>query len=100
VTVSILDRALLQEPLMTSKEFIGPDDLTAADREILSQGLDSLLRERSVAYEIAVKVALSRGLDRPNVTDFGLPDILRLSRLIQTQFCFASAAQESLAANI
>ena len=84
---------------MTSNEFIGPDDLTAADREILSQGLDSLLRERSVAYEIAVKVALSRGLDRPNVIDFGLPDILRLSRLIREQFSFASVVRDSMAAN-
>jgi hypothetical protein len=81
-------------------DFIGPDDLTAADREILSQGFDSLLRERSVAYEIAVKVALSRGLDRPNVIDFGVPDILRLSRLIQEQFCFAGASRDSLVANI
>jgi hypothetical protein len=85
---------------MTSNKFIGPDDLTAADQEILSQGLDSLLRERSVAYEIAVKVALSRGFDRPNVTDFGLPDILRLSRLIQTRLCFADATQDWLAAKI
>lgn len=85
---------------MTSKDFAGPEDLTVADREILSQGLDSLLRERSIAYEIALKVALSRGLDRPDVVDFGLPDILRLSRLIQKQFYFAGASRDLLVFNI
>ncbi|SAK82595.1 hypothetical protein AWB82_05499 [Caballeronia glebae] len=67
---------------MLTDRFIGSDALTAADREIISQGLTALLRERSVAYEIAVDVALSRGLARPDVRDFGLPDILRLSRII------------------
>lgn len=67
---------------MLTDRFIGSDALTAADREIISQGLTALLRERSVAYEIAVEVALSRGLARPDVRDFGLPDILRLSRII------------------
>ncbi|SAK98369.1 hypothetical protein AWB81_05570 [Caballeronia arationis] len=70
------------KPLMLTDRFIGSDALTAADREIISQGLTALLRERSVAYEIAVDVALSRGLARPDVRDFGLPDILRLSRII------------------
>lgn len=67
---------------MLTDRFIGSDALTAADREIISQGLTALLRERSVAYEIAVDVALSRGPARPDVRDFGLPDILRLSRII------------------
>ncbi|WP_035942134.1 hypothetical protein [Caballeronia glathei] len=67
---------------MLTDRFIGSDALTVADREIISQGLTALLRERSVAYEIAVDVALSRGLARPDVRDFGLPDILRLSRII------------------
>ncbi|NIF56051.1 hypothetical protein F3J19_28870 [Burkholderia sp. Ax-1724] len=58
------------------------DFLTVVDREILSEGLCALLRERSVAYEIATKVALAQGLAKPNVRDFGLPDILRLSRII------------------
>jgi len=58
---------------------------TPTDREILEQGLSALLRERSIAYEIAAKVAVERGLARPNVHDFGLPDILRLSRTIRPQ---------------
>jgi hypothetical protein len=72
----------VQEPLLLTNRFIGPDALTAGDREIISQGLTALLRERSIAYEIAVQIAISRGLDRPDVRDFGLPDILRLSRTI------------------
>jgi hypothetical protein len=67
---------------MTSHDFSGPRFLTATDREIISQGLNALLRERSLAYEIAVNVALSRGHAQPSVSDFGLPDILRLSRMI------------------
>lgn len=67
---------------MLTDRFIGSDALTVADREIISQGLTALLRERSVSYEIAVDVALSRGLARPDVRNFGLPDILRLSRII------------------
>ncbi|MGF6880280.1 hypothetical protein [Paraburkholderia tuberum] len=67
---------------MASHDFSGPGVLTAADREIISQGLNALLRERSLAYEIALKVALSRGHAHPDVGDFGLPDILRLSRMI------------------
>lgn len=55
---------------------------TCNDREILAQGLSALLREWSIAYEIAVRVASERGLAQPNVHDFGLPDILRLSRTI------------------
>jgi hypothetical protein len=56
--------------------------LSADDRELISQGLSALLRERSIAYQIAVQVAASRGHSRPKVSDFGLPDILRLSRMI------------------
>jgi hypothetical protein len=67
---------------MSCSDFVKSDVLTAADREILAQGLGALLRERSVAYEIAMKVAIAKGLDQPNVGDFGLPDILRLSRSI------------------
>ena len=50
---------------MLTNRFIGPAALTAGDREIISQGLTALLRERSIAYEIAVQIAISRGLDRP-----------------------------------
>jgi hypothetical protein len=71
-----------QAPLVLTDRFTGSDALTTADREIISQGLTALLRERSIAYEIAVQIAISRGLDRPDVRDFGLPDILRLSRTI------------------
>ncbi len=67
---------------MTSSDFTYLETLSAADRDLLSDGLSALLRERSLAYELAVKVALSRGHAQPEVRDFGLPDILRLSRLI------------------
>lgn len=67
---------------MASRNSSGQGVLTEADREIISQGLNALLRERSMAYEVAVKVALSHGHIQPSVSDFGLPDILRLSRMI------------------
>jgi hypothetical protein len=78
----VLDGRLLQELFMTSCDFTYLETLSAADRALLSDGLSALLRERSVAYELAVKVALSRGHAQPNVDDFGLSDILRLSRMI------------------
>jgi hypothetical protein len=72
----------VQETFIACLDFSAPGVLTPAEREIISQGLNALLRERYRAYEIAVKVALSRGHTQPSVSDFGLPDILRLSRLI------------------
>jgi hypothetical protein len=79
---AVSNRALFQEPFVNSTDQTYIDSLTAADREILSEGLCALLRERSVAYEIAAKVALAQGLVKPDVSDFGLPDILRLSRVL------------------
>lgn len=67
---------------MSQNDFNRPGMLSVADCEILVQGLNALLRERSIAFEIAVKVAADRGLTMPNVGDYGLPDILRLSRSI------------------
>ncbi|HEX7908215.1 MAG TPA: hypothetical protein VF534_09030 [Paraburkholderia sp.] len=65
-----------------SAHILAHPDLSVADQEILAQGLSALLRERMVAFDIATRIALQRGVDRPTVSDFGLPDILRLSRLI------------------
>ena len=45
---------------MADNDFTRPDVLTSTDREIISQGLNAQLRERTMAYEIAAKVALSR----------------------------------------
>lgn len=67
---------------MSATNALEPTSLTSADREILAQGLRALLRERSSAYELAVKVAAARGLVQPDVSDFELPRILRLSRVI------------------
>lgn len=82
MSAHVADCTLGQEPLIVTDRCTGSEALTFADRKIISQGLTALLRERSVAYEIAVNVALSRGIARPDVRDFGLPDILRLSRMI------------------
>jgi hypothetical protein len=67
---------------MAGLDLSAPGVLTPAEREIISHRLNALLRERYHAYEIAVKVALSRGHTQPTVSDFGLRDILRLSRRI------------------
>jgi hypothetical protein len=84
-----------QAPLVLTDRFTGSEALTVADREIISQGLTALLRERSVAYEIAVKIALSRGFARPDVRDFGLPDILRLSRKIEQKLWLSAFVDTS-----
>ncbi|CAL8481630.1 conserved protein of unknown function (plasmid) [Caballeronia sp. S22] len=60
------------------------DLLSAHETRLLVDGLAALLRERSVAFEIARDAALSRGQAGFDVRDFGLPDILRLSRLLST----------------
>lgn len=67
---------------MSRIDSLQSDALSAADRKIIEQALSALLRERSVAYEIAVDVANSHGLVQPDVFDFGLPDILRLRRAL------------------
>ena len=59
------------------------DALSEKDRQLLVDGLAALLRERSMAFEIASHAATSSGGLELDVHDFGLPDILRLSRNLQ-----------------
>ena len=63
-------------------EVIRAGTLTDADRQILGEALAALLRERSNALRIAAKIADAAGERVPNVGDYGLPDILRLSRAL------------------
>ncbi|MGF6790369.1 hypothetical protein OKW27_004706 [Paraburkholderia sp. 35.1] len=63
-------------------EVIQGGALSDADRQVLEDALAALLRERSSALRIAAKVASATGERLPNVGDFGLPDILRLSRAL------------------
>jgi len=63
-------------------EVIRAGTLTDADRQVLGEALAALLRERSSALRIAAKIADATGGRLPNVGDFGLPDILRLSRAL------------------
>ncbi|MFP3554856.1 hypothetical protein SB861_29740 [Paraburkholderia sp. SIMBA_049] len=63
-------------------EVIHTGVLTDADRQVLEEALAALLRERSNALRIAVKIANAAGERIPSVGDFGLPDILRLSRAL------------------
>jgi hypothetical protein len=52
------------------------------ERAFLVEALELLMRERSNALRIATAVAKARGDRVPEVQEFGLDDILRLSRLI------------------
>ena len=52
------------------------------ERAFLVEALELLMRERSNALRIATAVAKARGERVPEVQDFGLDDILRLSRQI------------------
>jgi hypothetical protein len=52
------------------------------ERAFLVEALELLMRERSNALRIATVVAQARGDRVPEVQDFGLDDILRLSRQI------------------
>ncbi len=65
---------------MSAKESIFTHALSVTDRALLTEALSSLLRERSNAFKIAAGVAISKGRKIPDVAEFGLSDILRLSR--------------------
>lgn len=67
-----------------SKQVSRLDVLSEKDRKLLMDGLTALLRERSLAFEIASNAATSAGRRKLDVRDFGLPDILRLSRNLQS----------------
>jgi hypothetical protein len=55
-------------------------NVSPRERAFLVEALELLMRERSNALRIATAVAASRGDRLPDVQDFGLDDILRLSR--------------------
>jgi hypothetical protein len=72
-----------QEQSMSAKEPFFVHALSCTDRALLAEALTLLLRERSGAFRIASDVAMSKGREVPDVAEFGLSDILRLSRLLQ-----------------
>ena len=55
-------------------------NVSQKERAFLVEALELLMRERSNALRIATAVAKARGERLPDVRDFGLDDILRLSR--------------------
>jgi hypothetical protein len=55
-------------------------NVSQRERAFLVEALELLMRERSNALRIATTVAKARGERVPDVRDFGLDDILRLSR--------------------
>jgi hypothetical protein len=55
-------------------------NVSQRERAFLVEALELLMRERSNALRIATAVAKARGERLPDVRDFGLDDILRLSR--------------------
>jgi hypothetical protein len=57
-------------------------NVSQRERAFLVEALELLMRERSNALRIATAVAEARGERVPEVRDFGLEDILRLSRQI------------------
>lgn len=58
-------------------------ELPLKDKQLLIDALAALLRERSIAYEIASSTAASAGSPTFDVRDFALTDILRLIRTLQ-----------------
>jgi hypothetical protein len=59
-------------------------DLTRfSDRQIVADALQALLRERSDALHLAMRIAVDRGRPQPDPNDYGLSDILRLRRLME-----------------
>jgi len=56
--------------------------ISTEDRTILVEALAVLLRERSNAHRLAIEIAAARGERGPDISDYGVLDILRLSRAI------------------
>ncbi|TCK32576.1 hypothetical protein B0G84_8390 [Paraburkholderia sp. BL8N3] len=67
---------------MSAHDQINGAMVSQSERAYLVEALDLLMRERSNALRIATAVARARGDRIPEVHDFGLDDILRLSREI------------------
>jgi Ni,Fe-hydrogenase maturation factor len=61
------------------------DELSDKDKKLIIDALEALLRERSIAFRIALDAVPAKGNRQFNVHDFGLPDILRLSRIFGNQ---------------
>ncbi|KVQ18860.1 hypothetical protein WL99_11960 [Burkholderia cepacia] len=57
--------------------------LSLADCSTLMDGLEALLRDRSVAYRISTDVSALSMREGPSVFDFGIHDILRLKRFLE-----------------
>ncbi|WP_421377364.1 hypothetical protein ACOCG7_06805 [Paraburkholderia sp. DD10] len=55
-------------------------NVSPRERAFLVEALELLMRERLNGLRIAIAVAAARGDRLPDVQDFGLDDILRLSR--------------------
>jgi len=54
--------------------------MSTQDRTILAEALAVLLRERSYAHRLAIEIAAARGEQGPDISEYGVVDILRLSR--------------------
>ncbi|WP_200823059.1 hypothetical protein [Caballeronia catudaia] len=67
---------------MPARDQLNDVMVSQSERAYLVEALDLLMRERSNALRIATAVARARGDRVPDVHDFGLDDILRLSREI------------------
>lgn len=58
--------------------------LSETERKLIIDALAALLRERSVAFEIASSITIRAGFEKLDVRAFGLTDILRLSRRLES----------------
>ncbi|MGF6958335.1 hypothetical protein QFZ97_004265 [Paraburkholderia youngii] len=67
---------------MSAYNHVIDSDTSQLERAFLVEALELLIRERSNALRMATAVAKDRGDRVPEVRDFGLEDILRLSRQI------------------
>jgi len=67
---------------MSAYDHVVAAKVSQRERAFLVEALELLMRERSNALRIATDVAKARGDRVPEVQEFGLDDILRLSRQI------------------
>jgi hypothetical protein len=67
---------------MSAREKALVASVSKGDLALLAEALQLLLRERYIAHRMATSVAITRGEREPEIHEFGLVDILRLSRQI------------------
>ena len=68
---------------MSRRRIESLDDLTEADRALMTEAFVALRRQRGKAWNAACDIADAAGKRRPSTRSFGIDDIKRLARALR-----------------